>query len=68
MGELYDRHGPRYVTGPLPRQVASAWWTVIRLSPPNDIARRLPGADDVTHGSPTTAVTNTTGGAADAAA
>jgi linoleoyl-CoA desaturase len=38
---LFDRYGLRYTTGPLPRQVASAWWTVIRLSLPNDLAATL---------------------------
>ena len=32
---LFERYGLSYTTGPLPRQVASAWWTVIRLSLPN---------------------------------
>ena len=38
---LFDRYGLSYTTGPLPKQVASAWWTVIRLSLPNDLAARL---------------------------
>jgi NADPH-dependent stearoyl-CoA 9-desaturase len=33
--ELFEKYGLRYTTGPLPKQVASAWWTVIRLSLPN---------------------------------
>ncbi|RKN51159.1 fatty acid desaturase family protein [Micromonospora endolithica] len=32
---LFDRYGLKYTTGPLPKQVASAWWKVIRLSLPN---------------------------------
>ncbi|MFG1721111.1 fatty acid desaturase family protein [Micromonospora chalcea] len=32
---LFDRYGLHYTTGPLPKQVASAWWKVIRLSLPN---------------------------------
>ncbi|QDY09195.1 acyl-CoA desaturase [Micromonospora sp. HM134] len=32
---LFDRYGLTYTTGPLPKQVASAWWKVIRLSLPN---------------------------------
>ncbi|WP_420118484.1 fatty acid desaturase family protein [Micromonospora sp.] len=32
---LFDRYGLAYTTGPLPKQVASAWWKVIRLSLPN---------------------------------
>ena len=39
--DLFDRYGLNYVTGPLPKQVASAWWKVIRLSLPNDLAARL---------------------------
>jgi fatty acid desaturase len=38
---VFDRYGLRYTTGPLPKQVASAWWKVIRLSLPNDLAARL---------------------------
>ncbi|NES31257.1 acyl-CoA desaturase [Micromonospora terminaliae] len=42
---LFDRHGLKYTTGPLPKQVASAWWKVIRLSLPNRRAdRRQPVA------------------------
>jgi NADPH-dependent stearoyl-CoA 9-desaturase len=44
--ELFDRYGLAYTTGPMPAQVASAWWTVIRLSLPNDLAAKLPGADE----------------------
>ncbi|GAA2704313.1 fatty acid desaturase family protein [Micromonospora olivasterospora] len=32
---LFARYGLTYTTGSLPRQVASAWWKVIRLSLPN---------------------------------
>ena len=39
--DLFDRYGLRYTTGPLPRQVAAAWWTVLRLSLPNHLAARL---------------------------
>ena len=39
--ELFERYGLTYVTGPLPRQVASAWWKVIRLSLPNDLWGRV---------------------------
>jgi fatty acid desaturase len=47
---VFDRYGLRYTTGPLPKQVASAWWKVIRLSLPNDLAARLspPAAAPVT--------------------
>ena len=34
--ELFDRFGLRYHTAPLPKQVASAWHKVLRLSLPND--------------------------------
>ena len=33
---LFDKYGLDYVTGPLPKQVASAWSEIIRLSLPND--------------------------------
>lgn len=33
---LVERHGLRYHAAPLPRQVASAWHKVLRLSLPND--------------------------------
>jgi linoleoyl-CoA desaturase len=32
---LFEKYGLTYVTGPLPKQVASAWWKVFRLSLPN---------------------------------
>jgi linoleoyl-CoA desaturase len=45
--ELFARYGLRYTTGPLPKQVASAWAKVIRLSLPNGFvektSRRLLG-------------------------
>ncbi|MFP5218294.1 MAG: fatty acid desaturase family protein [Actinomycetes bacterium] len=40
--ELFERYGLTYVSGPLPAQVASAWWKVIRLSLPNELAARAP--------------------------
>ena len=44
--ELFERYGLTYVSGPLPKQVASAWWKVIRLSLPNELAggRQAPSA------------------------
>ena len=39
--EVFERYDLTYVSGPLPHQVASAWWKVIRLSLPNDIAEKL---------------------------
>ena len=38
---LFARYGLPYTTGPLPRQVASAWRKVIRLSLPNDLWGRV---------------------------
>ena len=34
--EVFERYGLTYTTGPLPKQVASAWKKIIRLSLPND--------------------------------
>jgi linoleoyl-CoA desaturase len=43
VAELFERYGLTYTSGPLPRQVASAWKKVVRLSLPNAIAtKRLP--------------------------
>ncbi len=39
--QLFDDYGLTYTTGPLPRQVASAWGKVIRLSLPNGFAEEL---------------------------
>ena len=33
--DVFDRYGLRYHSAPLPRQVASAWHKVLRLSLPN---------------------------------
>ena len=33
--EVFERYGLTYTGGPLPTQVASAWWNIIRLSVPN---------------------------------
>ncbi|MGA8210815.1 MAG: acyl-CoA desaturase [Nocardioidaceae bacterium] len=38
--DLFDRYDLPYVTGSLPRQVASAWKKVIRLSLPNDFGAK----------------------------
>jgi len=38
--ELFERYGLTYTSGPLPRQVASAWRKVFRLSLPNDFPRK----------------------------
>jgi NADPH-dependent stearoyl-CoA 9-desaturase len=37
---LFERYGLTYTTGSLPRQVASAWKKVIRLSLPNDFGAK----------------------------
>jgi linoleoyl-CoA desaturase len=46
--ELFARYGLRYTTGPLAKQVASAWHKVFRLSLPNgfldDLRARAGGA------------------------
>ena len=39
--DICRRYGLKYVTGNLPQQVASAWWTIIRLSLPNEMAAKL---------------------------
>ena len=38
---IFEEYGLTYTTGPLPKQVASAWAKVIRLSLPNDFARTV---------------------------
>jgi len=38
--DVFDRYGLVYTTGPLVKQVASAWRKVIRLSLPNDFGKR----------------------------
>jgi NADPH-dependent stearoyl-CoA 9-desaturase len=38
---IFDEYGLKYTTGPLPKQVASAWSKVVRLSLPNDFAKKL---------------------------
>ena len=39
--QIFDDYGLHYVTGPLPKQVGSAWGKVLRLSLPNRMALRL---------------------------
>ena len=39
--DICRRYGLKYVTGNLPQQVASAWWAIIRLSLPNEMAAKL---------------------------
>ncbi len=38
---LFDRYELHYTTGPLPKQVASAWAKIIRLSLPNELLEKL---------------------------
>jgi linoleoyl-CoA desaturase len=42
--ELFERYGLTYTTGPLVKQVASAWAKVVRLSLPNDVLSKAPAA------------------------
>ncbi len=58
--ELFERYGLTYTTGPLPKQLASAWAKVLRLSLPNDFFSTAPAAVAAT---PTALVANVTGGA-----
>jgi len=39
--EVFERYGLTYTTGSLPRQVASAWGKIIRLSLPNNFVKSL---------------------------
>jgi fatty acid desaturase len=39
---LFDKYQLNYVSGPLPKQVASAWGKIIRLSFPNDFFDKTP--------------------------
>ncbi len=42
--DLFERYGLSYVTGPLPKQVASAWLKVVRLSLPNHVLDKISAA------------------------
>jgi NADPH-dependent stearoyl-CoA 9-desaturase len=42
--ELFERYGLTYTCGSLPKQVASAWKKVFKLSLPNDFARKATAA------------------------
>ncbi len=44
--DLFERYQLNYVTGPLPKQVASAWRKIVLLSLPNDAAERVDRAID----------------------
>jgi linoleoyl-CoA desaturase len=39
--DLFERYDLPYVTGPLPKQVASAWHKVVRLALPNNAFGRV---------------------------
>ncbi len=39
---LFEKYELSYVSGSLPKQVASAWWKVVRLSLPNDFFEKTP--------------------------
>jgi len=41
--DLFERYGLHYVSGSMPKQVASAWSKVIRLSLPNELLDTLSG-------------------------
>ncbi|MDV3123517.1 acyl-CoA desaturase [Mycobacterium sp. 21AC1] len=45
--ELFERYGLTYTTGSLPRQLASAWKKVFKLSLPNDFGKSAPAEVDV---------------------
>ncbi|GAB3714004.1 fatty acid desaturase family protein [Mariniluteicoccus flavus] len=40
---LFEKHGLRYVIGPMHRQLGSAWWKIMRLSLPNQEEGRTRG-------------------------
>jgi linoleoyl-CoA desaturase len=40
--DIFDRYGLSYTSGPLPKQVASAWAKIIRLSLPNGFFEKAP--------------------------
>ncbi|TAL25684.1 MAG: acyl-CoA desaturase [Frankiales bacterium] len=42
--ELFERYGLTYATGPMPKQLASAWAKVFRLALPNDFLGKAAGA------------------------
>jgi linoleoyl-CoA desaturase len=44
---LFDRYELHYTTGPLPKQVASAWAKIIRLSLPNELLEKLTSGSPV---------------------
>ncbi len=42
--ELFERYGLTYATGPMPKQLASAWGKVFRLALPNDFLSKATAA------------------------
>jgi NADPH-dependent stearoyl-CoA 9-desaturase len=42
--DLFERYGLTYVSGPMVKQVGSAWKKVFRLSLPNDVLRKATSA------------------------
>jgi linoleoyl-CoA desaturase len=40
--EIFERYGLTYTQGPLPKQVASAWAKIVRLSFPNGFFEQTP--------------------------
>jgi fatty acid desaturase len=42
--DLFERYGLTYVSGPMVKQVGSAWKKVFRLSLPNDVLRKTAAA------------------------
>ncbi|MGZ5416639.1 MAG: fatty acid desaturase family protein [Nocardioides sp.] len=60
---LFEEHGLTYTTGPLPKQVASAWSKVIRLSLPNGYVEEKKRTLRRRLGRPVTKLVGLTGGA-----
>jgi fatty acid desaturase len=51
--DLFERYGLTYTSGPLPKQVASAWAKVFRLALPGDDSATAPPADPAPRGAAT---------------
>jgi linoleoyl-CoA desaturase len=60
---LFEEYGLTYTTGPLPKQVASAWSKVIRLSLPNGYAEEAKRTLRRRLGRPVTKLVGLAGGA-----
>jgi NADPH-dependent stearoyl-CoA 9-desaturase len=61
--EIFEEYDLTYTTGPLPRQVASAWSKVIRLSLPNDFVEDTKNTLGRRLGRPVAGLVGLTGGA-----